>query len=254
MNANPGAETKRPGAELAHFAGVHKFYQQGQVRVHALRGIDLRVTEGELVVISGPTGSGKTSLLSILGLLDAPSEGTVVMDGLLVSKLGERSRAELRGNMVGLILPSFCLIPILTALENVLLPITLRRRTPAAALAQAGRRAEELLARVGMATQAHSYPERMNGGQRQRVAIARALIAQPRLVLADEPTASLDSQSGLVVLDLMEQMRRELGVSFVVTTREQRLLGHATRSLQLRDGNLKSPGDGPARYATLGPR
>lgn len=234
-------------ADLVRLSGVHKHFRQGELEVHALRDIALRVAAGDIVAICGPSGSGKTTLLNQIGMLDSPSEGSVVVAGLLVSKLSEPARADLRCEMMGFVFQCFSLIPALTALENVLLPLTLRRNPSPAARHQGNERAAELLARVGLASRLHVYPERLNPGERQRVAVARALVAQPRLVLADEPTGCLDRDSAQLVTELFAAVRRQHNTSFIVSTRDQRALPHATRTLQLCDGQLAPANTGPGR-------
>lgn len=223
-----------PGAELARLSGVHKHYLQGKVRVEALRGVDLSVAEGEMLAICGPSGSGKSTLLNLIGLLDEPSKGSVILAGQSVLALNQNRRADLRSSMIGFIFQSFNLVPVLTALENVLLPLTLRGTLNAGAK----KRAQELLITVGLESHMDAYPDRMSGGQRQRVAIARALITDPRLVVADEPTANLDTENSLMVMDLIASLRRERGVTFVFSTHDSRVLNHMTRIVQLRDGRI----------------
>ena len=232
----------RPLGELVSFTRVHKVYGEavGAVQVHALHDINLRIAPGEMVSVCGPSGSGKTSLLNVAGMLETATEGSVVIAGLLVSKLSEQARADLRGDMIGFVFQSFSLIPVLTARENVLLPLLLRGRLEQAELAAAQARADALLVQMGLATQAGHYPPRLDASQSQRVAIARALIAIPRLVIADEPTSRLDSGHIRVVMDLMAREQEEHGTAFLLSTRDQRQISRATRTLQLNDGRLAS--------------
>ncbi|MFL6676285.1 MAG: ABC transporter ATP-binding protein [Massilia sp.] len=220
------------GAELARLTGIHKTYLQGSVAVEALRGVDLSVAQGEMLAICGPSGSGKSTLLNIIGLLDEPTEGSMLLAGRPVMEMTRNARADLRRAALGFIFQSFNLVPVLSALENVLLPLRLRGKLQPGAQ----QHAQQLLARVGLAAHMKARPDRMSGGQRQRVAIARALVGAPRLVVADEPTANLDSENSMMVMDLLASLRRELGTTFVFSTHDSRILGHMTRIVQLRDG------------------
>ena len=240
---------ERPSGELVKMAGVHKVYGRGLAGVHALTDISLNVEYGEMVVVCGPSGHGKTSLLNLIGLLETASEGSVVIAGLPASTLSAQARADLRGDMIGHVFQAFSLVPAISALDNVLLPLTLRARLRGAALAEARAFAAELLARVGLKTQTHHYPDRLNAGQRQRVTIARALVTAPRLVVADEATSRLDSSSIRLVMDLFAAQQREHGTTFVISTRDQRQLSCATRTVQLNDGRLSISAADVARRA-----
>jgi putative ABC transport system ATP-binding protein len=230
----------RPPGELVQLSGVHKIYGRGLSGVHALNDINLQVVPGEIVAICGPSGHGKTSLLNLIGMLETATEGSVVIANLLTSKLSEQARADLRSELIGQVFQSFTLIPVVTALENVLLPLMLRGRLAGAALADAQAVGGELLARLGLRTQTHHYPARLDASQCQRVAIARALVAGPRLVVADEPISRLDCGSVRLVMDLFATHQRENGTSFVISTRDQRQLSRVTRTLQLNEGRLSS--------------
>jgi putative ABC transport system ATP-binding protein len=244
--ATPGEA--RPSGELVRLSGVHKIYGRGLAGVHALNDVSLQVATGEMVAICGPSGHGKTSLLNLIGLIETASEGSVVIASLLASKLSEQSRAELRSEMIGHVFQSFSLVPALSALDNVLLPLMLRGRLRGAALAEARALAGELLARVGLKTQTHHYPARLDASQRQRVAIARALVTAPQLVVADEATSRLDNGSIRLVMDLFAAQQREHGTTFVISTRDQRQLSRASRTLQLNEGRLSSAStDAPRR-------
>lgn len=227
----------RPAAELVSLSRVHKIYGGN---THALHDIDLDITRGEIISVCGPCGSGKTSLLNIVGMLEAATEGSVVLAGLLVSKLSEQSRADLRGDMLGFVFQSFSLIPVLTVRENVLLPMLLRQQLCETELANAHARADQLLAALGLAPQAGAYPARLETSQRQRVAIARALITRPRLVVADEPTSRQDSGSIRMIMDLFAEFQLEHGTTFLISTRDQRQLSRVTRTLQLCEGRLQN--------------
>ena len=246
----------RPLGELVSFTRVHKVYGEavGAVQVHALHDINLRIAPGEMVSVCGPSGSGKTSLLNLVGMLESATEGSVVVASLLVSKLSEQARADLRNDMIGFVFQAFSLIPVLTARENVLLPIMLRGRLEHAELAAAYARADFLLAALGLGTQADAYPARLDANRSQRVAIARALIARPRLVLADEPTSRLDSGSVRLVMELFAREQHEHSTAFLLTTRDQRQFSGATRTLQMTDGRLLAvPGGTNRRPMRAGP-
>lgn len=227
-----------PG-DLVSLSRVHKVYGGGLSSVHALHEVDLQVGTGEMVAICGPCGSGKTSLLNLVGMLETATEGNVVIASLLVSRLSEQARSDLRGEMIGFVFQSFSLIPVMTARENVLLPLMLRGRLEHAELAAAHERADALLTQVGLSTQAGHYPPRLDASQSQRVAIARALVTRPRLVIADEPTSRLDNGCIRMVMDLFARQQQEHGTAFLISTRDQRQLSRANRTLQLNEGRLQ---------------
>jgi putative ABC transport system ATP-binding protein len=241
-------EAIQTGGPLVRLAGVHKHYRNGVFGVHALHDINLQVEPAEMVAVCGPSGHGKTTLLNLIGLLETASEGSVMLDGAAVGDLSERARARLRGATIGAVFQAYSLIPVMTAQENVLLPLLLRDRLIRPELNAARELAAELLARVGLATQVRDFPTRLDPGQCQRVAIARALITRPRLVVADEPTSRLDSGSVRMVMDLFAACQREHNTAFVISTRDQRQLTRATRTLQLNEGRLLgAPADTPRR-------
>jgi putative ABC transport system ATP-binding protein len=244
MDAMVGSGAAAGGAgtsgELVRLSGVHKVYGRGLAGVHALNDINLHVASGEMVAICGPSGHGKTSLLNLIGMLETATEGSVVIANLLTSKLSEQARADLRSEVIGYVFQSFSLIPVMTAQENVLLPLTLRGHLRGSALAQAQALGAELLARVGLKTQTHHYPARLDASQCQRVAIARALVTGPRLVVADEATSRLDNGCIRLVMDLFAAHQREFGTTFVISTRDQRQLSRVSRTLQLNEGRLSS--------------
>lgn len=239
----------RPCGELVRLSGVHKIYGRGLAGVHALADIDLRVAAGEMVAICGPSGHGKTTLLNLVGLIETASEGSVVVANLLTSKLSEQARADLRGEVIGHVFQAFTLIPVMSALENVLLPLTLRSRPGAAALDEARALGAELLARLGLKTQTHHTPAQLDASQCQRVAVARALIGTPRLVVADEATSRLDGGCIRLVMDLFASYQRDYGTSFLLSTRDQRQYSRASRTLQLNEGRLSSPSSDGGRKA-----
>jgi putative ABC transport system ATP-binding protein len=236
------------GSPLVRLAGVHKHYRSGVFGVHALHDINLQVEPAEMVAVCGPSGHGKTTLLNLIGLLDSASEGSIMVDGAVVGALSEPARARLRCATIGTVFQAYSLIPVMTAQENVILPLLLRGRLKRPELKAAQEFAAELLARVGLATQIRDFPARLDPGQCQRVAIARALITRPRLVVADEPTSRLDSGSVRMVMDLFAACQREHHTAFVISTRDQRQLTRATRTLQLNEGRLLgAPADTPRR-------
>lgn len=211
-----------------------KTYKLGNTSVAALRGIDLSIDSPEIIGIVGPSGSGKSTLLNILGGIDTATSGTVFLDGNDLGKLDDDKRTALRRREIGFIFQSFNLIPVLTALENVELPLM------ALGVPKKERRARAmaLLERVGLSKEAGQRPDELSGGQRQRVAVARALIIQPRLVLADEPTANLDGESGRNVLEIMHQMNHELKTTFLLSTHDPRVLPYLDRRVYLEDGRI----------------
>jgi putative ABC transport system ATP-binding protein len=214
--------------------GVHKTYATGRAQVHALRGVDLAIERGELVAIMGPSGAGKTTLLEILGCLSTPSQGHYRLDGNAVETLDDGGLARLRGSEIGFVFQSFNLLPRMTALENVELPLVYRR-VPRAERRQ---RAEESLARVGLAARARHRPAELSGGERQRVAIARALVNHPALLLADEPTGNLDSQTSDEILALLSGLHGE-GHTVVLVTHDAAIGRRAPRLVTLRDGRVE---------------
>ncbi len=212
-----------------------KEYRLRRQTVPALRGVTLNVKEGEFLVLWGPSGSGKTTLLNLLGGLDQPTQGEVWVAEQPLHRLPERERCRLRSSTVGYIFQAFNLLPVLTAYENVEYPLLLLGVHPR----ERRRRVREVLERVGLAELADRRPEELSAGQCQRVAIARALVTRPKVVLADEPTANLDSETGRQVLRLMRALTREDSTAYVVATHDPRVEGEADRVLRLRDGVLE---------------
>ncbi|MGW4046296.1 ABC transporter ATP-binding protein [Streptomyces sp. NPDC004721] len=213
---------------------VHKSYGQAAAAVHALRGVSFEVPQGELVALKGRSGSGKTTLLNIVGGLDEPDRGRVHVDGRDLSELGEDGLLALRRDRIGFVFQSFGLIPILTAAENVGVPMRLRRADPRAR----EERVELLLSLVGLADHARQRPGELSGGQQQRVAIARALANEPALLIADEPTGQLDAETGHAVMELLRAVVRSEQVTALVATHDATLLDLADRVLELRDGKI----------------
>jgi len=220
---------------VVELRGVHKTYRLGQHVIPALRGVDLVVQRGELLALTGPSGSGKSTILNLAGLIDAPDSGEIVLDGQAVTGLKEIPRTLLRRDALGFVFQSFNLVPVMTVAENVDYPLFI------AGIPAAERRARVAaqLAAVGLQDHAQHRPDALSGGQRQRVAIARALIKRPRLVIADEPTASLDSHTADQVLDLMRERCHAEGAAFVIATHDSRLTRRCDRVLALLDGRLQ---------------
>jgi len=225
-------------ATIVNLQEVTKDYGQGQALTHALRGVNLVIEPGEFTAMAGPSGSGKSTLLNIMGGLDRPTSGRVEVDGREISDLSNTELGLLRRDRLGFIFQSYNLIPVLTALENaeyVLMlqgiPTTERRA-----------RVREVLAEVGLEGLENRFPRQLSGGQQQRVAIARAIVSEPALVLADEPTANVDSKTGTALLDLMHRLNEEKGVTFFFSTHEEAVMKRARRLLQLEDGVILNNG------------
>ena len=221
---------------LLELKGIEKHYELGKTTVTALRGVDLAVEKGEFTVVTGPSGSGKTTLLNIIGCLDRASKGSYRLDGVDVSNRDFDDLADVRNQKIGFIFQSFNLIPVLDVAENIEFPCAVRKN--AEDPKKLRDRVNKLAARVGLEPYLHHKPDELSGGQRQRVAIARALITEPRLVLADEPTANLDSTTSESIIDLMLELNKEQGVTFLFSTHDPRVVKHARRALQIQDGRL----------------
>jgi putative ABC transport system ATP-binding protein len=217
---------------LVELESVSKEYRNGAARVHALTEVTLSLPHRELIVVHGRSGSGKTTFLNMIGGLDRPSSGRVTVDGAEVSSLPEEALVGYRRETVGFVFQSFGLIPILTAAENVEVPLRLRRLEPAAR----AERVHDLLRLVDLSDRANHRPQELSGGEQQRVAIARALANEPRLLIADEPTAQLDSQRGRTIMSVMRKLVDERGVSVIVATHDPLLIGMGDQVVQLRDG------------------
>jgi putative ABC transport system ATP-binding protein len=223
-------------AHLIELSGIKKSYQLGLTEVVALRGVDLTIDVGEFTVVTGPSGSGKTTLLNIIGCLDRASAGKYVLDGLDVSNRDFDDLAEVRNQKIGFIFQNFNLIPVLDVAENIEFPCAVRSGGEAPKVLR--ERVVKLAEAVGLEEHLHHKPDELSGGQRQRVAIARALITTPRLVLADEPTANLDSKTSDQIVDLMLELNRNEGVTFLFSTHDPRVVRHARRALQIQDGQM----------------
>src|SRR5437588_2560096 len=213
---------------------VSKTYRLGNVGVTALDDVSFSVATGEFVAIAGPSGSGKSTLLNLIGCLDTPTSGEIRIDGEAVSALSAGARADLRARKLGFVFQTFNLIPVLTAWENVEYPLLIHPRE-----GEIGPRVRRALEQVGLAERARHRPPELSGGQQQRVAIARALVTEPALVLADEPTANLDSATGREIVDLMRRLNRERGTTFVFSTHDPRIMSAADRVLEISDGRLR---------------
>ncbi|MCG6879960.1 MAG: ABC transporter ATP-binding protein [Deltaproteobacteria bacterium] len=226
--------------ELIMGQDLSKVYQSGEIRVKALKDLNFSIEKGAFVSLVGPSGSGKTTLLNLIGCLDKPSGGRLLVAGMDVSDLGKTDAAVFRGTHIGFIFQSFNLIPILTAYENVEYPLIVVRNIPAT---RRRKQVEELLAAVGMSDQQNKRPDQLSGGQKQRVAIARALVTHPDLVLADEPTANLDHDTAMSILRLMRKIRDEQETTFVFSTHDNRIIGEAEVIFRIEDGVLKTNGN-----------
>jgi len=220
---------------VVELRGIHKTYRLGQHVVPALRGVDLAVQPGEMLALTGPSGSGKSTLLNLCGLIDAPDQGEILLRGQPVHQLNETASTLLRRDALGFVFQSFNLVPVMTVTENVDYPLFLAG-VPAP---ERKRRVAEALERVGLGEHAKHRPDALSGGQRQRVAIARALIKRPSLVIADEPTASLDSHTADQVLDLMRECCHADGAAFVIATHDDRLTRRCDRVVRLLDGVIE---------------
>ncbi|MFQ5798230.1 MAG: ABC transporter ATP-binding protein [Bacteroidota bacterium] len=218
--------------EVIRTAGLEKVYEDNALPVHALRGIDLTINKGEFLVIAGPSGSGKTTLLNIIGALDMPTRGSVYLENENLSRKTKNELASFRLHKIGFVFQAYNLIPVLSALENVeftmmLLGISEKKRKE---------KAFAIMRELGIEELAHKRPNEMSGGQQQRVAVARAIVTNPSIVLADEPTANLDSDTGGALLDLMEQMNTERNITFVFSSHDHQVIERAKRLVILRDG------------------
>jgi putative ABC transport system ATP-binding protein len=218
---------------LLELKKVKKIYQQGKIEVPALRGVDLNVEEGEFTTIFGPSGSGKTTLLNMIGCLDTPSEGEIKFNGDEISKLSRTKLAMVRRYNIGFIFQSYNLIPVLTAYENVEFAIRLISHSKEAQIRE---KVLKILEEVGLKGLETRRPNELSGGEKQRVAIARALVKEPKIVLADEPTANLDSETGTEVIKIMFKMNQELDTTFIFSTHDPLIMKFATRLINLKDG------------------
>jgi putative ABC transport system ATP-binding protein len=218
--------------EVVKIENVNRVYKIGTIETNALRGINLSIESGEFTALVGPSGSGKTTLLQMIGCLDQPTTGRVFVDGKDVTSLNRNQRADMRKGHIGFIFQFFALIPTLNAYENIEMPLLLNGHSAK----ERRERVMELLKAVDLVDRANNRPDQMSGGQQQRVAIARALATKPALILADEPTANLDTVNGEQVMEIMTRLNKETGVTFVFATHDPRVIKYARRVITLRDG------------------
>jgi putative ABC transport system ATP-binding protein len=220
--------------EVIRIENVHKTYSDNGVPVHALRGVSLSIAQGEFVVIAGPSGSGKTTLLNIMGALDTPTVGSVFLEGEAISELTRSAISAIRLKKLGFVFQAYNLIPVLTALENIEFSMMLLGMDSA----ERRRRAMEVMAELDIDQLADKRPNEMSGGQQQRVAVARAIVNNPKIILADEPTANLDSETGGNLLDLMERMNRQHNLTFIFSSHDPEVIRRARRLILLHDGSV----------------
>ena len=221
--------------------GIHKTYDAGDVKVHALRGVDLHVRRGEMVAIMGPSGCGKTTLLNCLSGLDELDSGKVLIDGVVLHEMPDDERSDYRARRMGFVFQLYNLLPVLTAVENVEMPLLVS----GTGAAEARRRAMEMLELVGLTDRARHMPAQLSGGERQRVTIARSLVNRPAIVWADEPTGDLDSETAGGIIDLMCELNRAHGQTFVLVTHALEIGQRAHRIVRMRDGRIEDVGHGP---------
>ena len=220
---------------LIEIKKVEKEYHLGETTVPALRGVDLDIEAGEFVAVWGPSGSGKTTLLNLIGAIDEPTKGEVFINGKNINKMSDNKRSELRNHTIGFVFQGFNLVPVLSALENVMLPLQIN----GTGNAQAKEIAMARLDAVGLKEFMKHRPDKLSGGQQQRVSIARALAANPSMVIADEPTANLDSETAKNIIRLMRALNQKEGVTFIFSTHDQRLLDQVKRMVRLEDGKIQ---------------
>ena len=218
--------------KIVEVTGVTKDYGEGGALTHALRGVDLILMAGEFTSMAGPSGSGKTTLLNIIGGLDRPTSGTVQIEGSEITRLSGSRLSRLRRDRIGFIFQSYNLIPVLTALENAEYVLMLQNVEKE----KRRERVRRVLSEVGLEGLEHRFPRELSGGQQQRVAIARAIVPEPALILADEPTANVDSETGGSLMDLMQQLNEEQGITFLFSTHDHAVMNRARRLIKLRDG------------------
>jgi putative ABC transport system ATP-binding protein len=219
---------------LIELRNLTKTYRMGDIDVHALRGVDMKVEEREFLAITGASGSGKSTMLNILGCLDLPSSGEYVLGGTRVNGLDKRKLADIRNEKIGFVFQGFNLLPRTSALENVELPLLYDR---AGRIKEPARKAVEVLTRVGLADRLHHEPNKLSGGEQQRVAIARALVNEPSILLADEPTGNLDTVTSMEVIDIFRDLNRQ-GMTIILVTHEPEIARQARRAIELRDGRI----------------
>jgi putative ABC transport system ATP-binding protein len=223
------------GMSIVELQDVTKHYRQGTVEVAALRGLDLSIEQGEFTAICGPSGSGKTTTLNLIGALDKPTSGKVAVEGRDLAPLSRRELSHLRRDRIGFVFQAYNLMPVLTAYENAEIVLVLQGM----GADERRQRVMELLAEVGLEGMEHRRPDELSGGQQQRVAIARAIASSPAVVLADEPTANVDSETADMLLDIMEKLNRERGVTFIFSTHDPRVMERARRVVRIVDGQVE---------------
>jgi len=234
-------EDHKPGARaktVLELRKVEKIYQMGEVKVPALRGIDLAVKEGDFIAIMGPSGSGKSTLLHMVGALDVPTKGMIRLGNTDIATLSESDLAQIRGKSIGFVFQTFNLISTLTALENVMLPLVFQEVAPG----ERRKRAVKLLTAMGMEQRMDHRPNELSGGEQQRVAIARALVVEPDIILADEPTGNLDYQTGLEIMNVLKKLHEEHKKTLIIVTHERFIAQFAHRIVQLHDGQIVADG------------
>ena len=219
--------------DLVILENVKKDYVIGEVKVPALKGIGLSIDIGRFISFVGPSGSGKTTLLNLIGCLDKPTEGKVVITGVEINRMDRKTSAKFRGDNIGFIFQNFNLIPVLTVYENIEYPLIMVQDVPSEKRKQ---KINNLLTKVGMIEQKNKYPSQLSGGQKQRVAVARALVTEPKLVLADEPTANLDHDTAYKVIGLMHDMKKEFDTTFIFATHDPKIVGEAEFIYTMEDG------------------
>jgi len=233
--ATEPTQTAAVGQPVIRLENVHKIYDLGEIQVQALRGVSLTVSEGEFVAVMGPSGSGKSTVMNILGCLDRPTRGHYYLDGVDVSGMSKTELARIRNRKLGFVFQQFNLLSRTSALENVELPTVYAGISPE----ERTKRAMESLTRVGLADRAGHHPSQLSGGQQQRVAIARALVNRPAILLADEPTGNLDSRTSVEIMQILQTLNDEQGLTIVLVTHEQDIAQFAKRTLEFRDGKLR---------------
>jgi putative ABC transport system ATP-binding protein len=237
-NVSPAVIGSIPIPELRpviQLENIHKTYTMGDVQVHALRGVSLRIREGEFVAIMGASGSGKSTTMNIIGCLDRPTKGTYILDGEDVSTLSKDERADIRSRKIGFVFQGFNLLSRTSALENVELPMLYA----GVSSSQRHARAMESLTAVGLGGREQNHPNQLSGGQQQRVAVARALVNDPALILADEPTGNLDSRTSIEVMEIFQRLNRERGITLVLVTHESDIAQYAQRVVVFKDGKIR---------------
>src|SRR3989338_7691730 len=224
-------------SQIIQLKQVDKTYVVGESVVRALSGVNLQINKGEFIAIVGPSGSGKSTMMHMVGALDIPTNGQIILNGIDITSLSESDLAYLRGRKIGFVFQTFHLIPTLTALENVALPMIFQKVTRGERLSKS----EKLLTKVGLGNRIHHLPNELSGGQRQRIAIARALINDPEVILADEPTGNLDSKTGKEIIELFTELNNE-GRTVIIVTHDPNVASHAKRIVKMVDGSIEKDG------------